>query len=164
MMTTSEATEPRSVSCRPMVKRDRGFFAANWLKSFRRSDAVRGVERQTYFHFHHKILERLLARSIVIVACDQRDPDIIHGFVCFEVVASTCVLHYVYVRGSRRSQGIGSALLSESIRVCRPAPSALVWTHRTKGFDRWIDRYNAREERGLALLYNPYMIEKENHR
>lgn len=161
-MTTNEAHAPRlgsseSVVFRPMVNGDRAFFASSWLKSYRRADAVRGVEQQTYFYFHHRLLERLVARSKVVIACDRADPDRIYGFACFEELNGTCVLHYVYVRKSRQGLGIGSALLDEVLRVC--APSALVWTHQTRGWAAWIRHYCARAGVELARLYNPYMTE-----
>ncbi|MEQ9074108.1 MAG: GNAT family N-acetyltransferase [Sandaracinaceae bacterium] len=141
---------------RPMLKGDTPFFAHSWLKSFQRSDAVRGVSSETYFYFHHRLLERLLQRSRVVMACEKRDPDRLHGFACFEDLSGTCLLHYVYVRGSRRRLGIGAALIDEALRACKPLPGALVWTHRTKGSDRWLGKY-ARERR-LAALYNPYLM------
>lgn len=156
MHAEAHAEPATSIILRPMVKSDRGYFASSWLKSFRSADAVRGVERQTYFYFQHRVLERLVARSRVIMAADRREPDTIHGFVCFEPRVPTLVVHYLFTRKRYRGQGVGRALLDEARRVCDPAPSALVWTHRTRGIDRYAETYARAHE--LAPLYNPYLI------
>lgn len=158
---------PMRVVFRPLVRTDRGFFANNYLKSFQRADAARGISSRTYFYFQHRVLERLFARSKVIIACDEADPDQLYGFAFYEQIDDTCVLHYVYVRGGRRQLGVGSALLNEVTRACEVDPAtpplrALVWTHRTKGFDRWIRRHAGRAGHGLAMLYNPYLIDERN--
>lgn len=154
------AASDTRVRFRPALEADRAFIAAAWLRSFRRADAVRGVSSETYYYFQHRVMERCVAGSQIIIACDERDPDYLYGFACFARRGPTCVLHYVYVRGQRRRIGIGTALLREMLRACRdPAPSALVWTHRTRHVDRWLHSFA--EERRLAPLYNPYLIHEE---
>ena len=148
------------VTFRPMLRTDRGFFSSNWLRSFRRADRVRHVEQQTYFYFHHKILERLVKRGSVIIACNRKEPDTLYGFACFEPLGRTCVLHYIFVKKSRRRLGIGRALLVEALHACDTEPSALVWTHRTRGIDGWLSRTVEATGRELALLYNPYLIDE----
>ena len=87
----------------------------------------------------------------------------LYGFACSERLRGTCLLHYVYVRGDARGQGIGGALIRESLQALEPKATALVWTHRTSGFDQWIRRLAERDHPGLPLLYNPYLVDQENH-
>lgn len=155
----------KDVIFRPLIPDDRKFFAAGWLRSFnRRGTAVKAVHSKTYFHFQQKVIQRLIRRGRVIMAADPRNPrKELFGFACWEQLHTTCVLHYVYVRGSDRGRGIGTALVNESLGACEPAASALVWTHRTGGFDVWIQQFADREAPGLPLLYNPFLIDQENH-
>ena len=156
----AEGVQRTQLMFRPMVQSDRAFFATGWLRSYKGAPRVRGISSKTYWYFHHRLLERLLARSTVVIACQQGDPDILYGFSCFERLEGSCVLHYLYVKGSRRGEGIGSAILDETLRASRD-PAALVWTHQTKGSVKWLDQYCERTGRqGLARLYNPYLTDE----
>lgn len=125
---------------------------------------MKGVHSRTYDYFQAKLIRRLVERGEVVMAVDRADPRRLFGFACFERLRGTCVLHYLYVRGEARGQGIGSALVRESLLAFTPKANALVWTHRTPGFDSWVGRLAAREEPELPLLYNPFLLDTENHR
>lgn len=151
---------------RAPIANDRAFFAAGWLRSYKsRGSTVKGVHAKTYNDFQQRLIQRLVRRGEVIMAVDPAAPErTLFGFACFERLRGTCVLHYVYVRGVCRGNGIGSALVRECLRAFEPeAARALAWTHRTSGFDSWIRQFADRERPNLPLLYNPYLTDPENH-
>lgn len=161
----AEPIQAPEVMFRRLQPEDRGFFASGWLRSFRgHGPAVSGIQSRTYHHYQQRLIQRLIQRGRVDVAADPADPSrVLFGFACWEWVRGTCILHYVYVRGVCRGRGVGTALVNRALDSGEGPPAALVWTHRTTGFDAWARRFADRERSGIPLLYNPYLVDKENH-
>jgi hypothetical protein len=165
-----------SVGFRDMVEGDRSFVMSSWLRGFHQAgdwprrlgtsrcplqtgDDVRtacGCCRFTHRRFfdeHGRVVEQLLARSKVVVACNPERPYQVIGYV----VAEPGVLHWVFVKSPFRwdpaaehHPRIGTALLNElpdSVRSVR-------CSHWTKQAGRW--------PRGL--VYDPFALEDTDAR
>lgn len=144
--------------------RDIEFITNSWLQSFRDGYFVGSVPNRVYFNQHHKILEKLLPRSICIVACNADDPDHIYGWVCAEVVDQHLILHYIYVKDSLRRFGIAKRMIQKLLKDLPVAQNRIVTTHQTqksktliKGWKSW-DLKPAIERYGIEFLYNPYFL------
>lgn len=74
---------------------------------FEHSAFSRGVTKDTYMRIHHMVLERVIARSCVWVACDAEDPTVCYGFV----IAEGDTLHYLFTKRRFRRLGIARRLL-----------------------------------------------------
>lgn len=87
---------------------DAAFVFSYWLRDYYEHSAfARGVNKDTFMRFHHMVVERVIARSVMYVACDAEDPTICYGFVC----AEGDVLHYIFVKRRFRGLGVGGRLL-----------------------------------------------------
>lgn len=158
------------VGFRDMVERDRKFIMSSWLRGFRKAGdwprrlgtprCGKGIgelgcgccrfTHRRFFDEHSLIIEQLLARSKVVVACNP-DPDE-QWQVLGYVVAEAGALHWVFVKAPFRwdptaehHPRLGTALLNElpdDIRGCR-------CSHWTKHMRRW--------PRGL--YYDPFLLE-----
>lgn len=126
---------------RPADAEDEAFLCHSWLKSFRPSATeVPGV---IYHRGQHEVIERLLGRSIVTVACNPEDEAQIFGYLVHEKRGPVVVLHYVYVKAPFRRLGLARALLAHvGAEGCH-------YTHRTPAF--------ARLARALRAHFNPYL-------
>lgn len=108
---------------RHMVDHDRNFVLSSWLRSFATSDEVwrlYGTRVADYFVDYHPVVVQLIARSTVLVAALEEEPDAIVGWAALEGPA----LHYLLVKSSFRRTRHGAALL-------QALPGVEHYTHMT---------------------------------
>lgn len=114
---------------------DLRFVRSAWLQSHSTSDfaklctpppywAENGHGGRAYFDGQRLLIERLIASSVVLVAEGEADLD---GFA---VGWPGAILHYVYVRQTRRARGVARALL-DALDL-RPGRNVR-YTHRSAG-------------------------------
>jgi GNAT superfamily N-acetyltransferase len=109
---------------------DAAFVFAFWLQDhFERSWFAKGISKTDYMRCHHLILERIIARSVVYVACDPEVPAVAYGFACGEGSPEfNPTLHYVYVKRRFRRHGVGASLAA---RLGVAPGRAFAFTHLT---------------------------------
>lgn len=134
------------VHIRTATEKDIGFLFNSWLKSFKASPAVKSIPGAVYFDAHHKVIESIFKRAVVLVACSPQDPNQIFGYCCTEEVEGVQVLHYCYTKEAFRRMGLQALLLEEA----KLGPSYF-YTHYTKLFAEQIRRNN------FKAVYNPYL-------
>lgn len=101
---------------RPGKKEDHGYVRSTWADSYREavlpwlpmSSVRQGMARDMLVK---------LATCTLVVACDVDDPDRIYGWA----LGSPGVLHYVYMRETRRGMGHGARLVEEAVAPLKPA-------------------------------------------
>lgn len=182
-----EEPEVFEVLLRPMVAGDINLVSNSWLKNNRKAWSSRGIRDDIYYGNHHKVLEKLIRRSAVMVACSPADPSIVYGWLCGEFVANHLVLHYVYVKDAykfkfsrnvpkrfrergapveqRHGLGLGTMMLNRMLDGHpggRMACRGIVTTHSTASGDQWLKALydNCRLEH--EFVYNPYFLYKES--
>lgn len=116
---------------RAISPKDEAFVFSSWLKSYRDSPAMAGVPNTIYYKTMHDLIERVLARATVLVACDEADPETVFGYVVYE----KGTIHWIYVKHSFRSFKIGTALESAAL-VNQEAP--INYSCRTRVGERLI--------------------------
>jgi len=151
---------------------DIDFITSSWLNSFRDGYFNATVPNRVYYNQHHKVLERLVPSSTILVACNSERPQQIFGWLCFQVVDNVLILHYVYVKNMFREQGIAARLFNyvmenDSLGL---AQNVVMTTHQTQKSKLFIrgDKdaigprrmsYDARhEDRPIEWVYNPYAL------
>lgn len=133
---------------RNVTNEDVPFIFNSWLKSFRETGFMaNGISNTVYYDGHHKIIQKILQRSEIWVACDERYPDQIFGYAVAERIDGIFVLHYVYVKHNFRKTGIAKVLLS---MFKHDRDQASCCTHLTRLTDRFLMKYN--------MFYNPYIV------
>lgn len=143
------------LSIRNAGKADVPLITSNWLNSYRHAPAVETVPNTLYFRHQHKVLEDILPSAIVLVACDSTDPNHVAGWLCAEFMERVLVIHYVYVKGALRKEGIGK-LLFKTIRELQET----TYGEKPDPFFFFTHRVNV-SKRGMAALggiYNPYLL------
>lgn len=131
-----------TVVVRPATFDDVPFVMDSWLRSFGkgRTWVFRGVDGARFYDNHRKIVEELVARSFVLVACLAEVPDALLGWACAE---KDC-LHYMYVKNKYRRKGVATEML-KSVR------------HFMNGIDRCSHQTGQwkRFTPGQKLLFSP---------
>lgn len=126
---------------------DLPFIFNSWLRSFRNSSFCRYVDNTIYFTEHHKLVEKILKRSTVKIACSPQNPEDVYGYICHENIDGFFVLHYAYTKQSFRNLGIFRALLATTNHN---AEIAGIHSHSTIAC-AWIMPK-------LNLIYHPYLL------
>jgi len=93
---------------------------SSWLRSNASSGLARSLGRKAYYSGHHDLIDRLMHRAEMRVACSVTRHDTIVGWACVE----PAVVHYVFVREEFRCNGVARRLLAE-------LPERVTYTHRT---------------------------------
>lgn len=136
------------IKIRPATDNDVPFILNSWLKSYRDNGPIaQNVPNTIYYAGHHKILQKIIRRSQVLVACDEKDESQIFGYASAERIDGHFVLHFVYIKQQFRKMGIGTSLLN----MFEHDPSTVsIFTHHTRMAERMHMKYN--------MVYHPYVI------
>ena len=135
------------INLRTATAEDVPFIFNSWLKSYRNSHFCKLVVNEIYYNEHHKVIERLIKKSKVIVACNRDDENQLYGYIVADEVEGFFALHYIYVKHSFRNMGIGEALLNSF----EHDPSvASIYSHHTRLCDKLAPKY--------SMVYHPYLL------
>ena len=148
---------------------DINMITSNWLESFRDGYFNATVSNRVYFNQHHKILEALLPRCMVLVACHPENPSIGLGWMACESMDRHLVIHYMYTRRSARQMGVAKALVgfvmdSDELDLVQNRVLTTHQTHKSKAITRGTkqDNYQTYADRHpetpVEFLYNPYSL------
>lgn len=95
-------------------KTDLNFIMNSFLRSIKRESSLgRATLAQIYFPNMQKVLDRILARSSVLIACSEEIEDCILGYLIFEKE----LIHYCYVVPGCQEQGIAKDLVKQGLGV-----------------------------------------------
>lgn len=108
------------------IPRERNLVRSSWLKSHGKSAFARLAGRRAYYSGEHELIDWLLDRTEVRVACSPRDRATIIGWACMEPARN--VVHYVWVQEDFRREGVARALLESEGFAGRDHAE---YTHRT---------------------------------
>ena len=126
------------INLRPATAKDVSFIFNSWLKSYRSSNFARNIANEVFFAEHHKVIEELVKTEQVTVACSTTDENELYGYIVAGYTQEIFTLHYIYVKHSFRSMGVGTMLLNS---FEHNPETASVCTHWTRICDKLSPRY-----------------------
>lgn len=142
---------------RTPVPADKSFVTHSWIKAFRKEFEKADVKigEKTFCEGQAIEIRDIFSRPghILIVACNQFDPDLIYGYLVGEIGPSRVYLHWIYVKGGLRGHGIGSALF-DALRGIAPDYKVIA-THFTPAFNRF--------RKGRNISYQPLKWDLKGH-
>jgi len=89
------------------------FIFNSWLRSYKSSIVNKRINPDSFYFEHHKIIEKILKRGKVVVACEESDHSSILGYAAGEKTEGVFILHYVYVKHPFRKLRIADATVSK---------------------------------------------------
>lgn len=126
---------------RPAKPSDIAFIYATWLNSYHYDSWTRSTQKNVFMNNYKLVIDQLLEKAEVLIACTDIDEDVILGYLVYE----PNILHYCFVKEAFRAFGIATDLVKHSGEV-NP-----IITHRTKMILPMIkDRY----------VFNPFKLYK----
>jgi GNAT superfamily N-acetyltransferase len=140
---------PYPVELRTAQDGDQGFVMTSWLESYHQGSRVaRATRWADYREPMRRIVRRLLRRSVCLVACDPEEPSHLLGFAVGERDRRRLILHYLYVRQTRRRSGLATMLVGELAR--RLGTEGITYTHETHVVRDLV--------RGRDARWNPWIV------
>jgi len=103
-----------NVLIRNAVETDLPFIYATWLKGLYHDKlwpAFRVVHQDTFYPNYHRVIESILSRSTVFVACLEDEPDVVLGYS----VVSGNTLHWIFIKKAWRGNKIAKQLVPVTI-------------------------------------------------
>lgn len=144
---TQKRTTNLPLTIRDAVEGDVPFIFNSWLKSFRTGSFCQFVDNSIYFTEQHKLIEKLLKRCKLKIACDANDPATIYGYIIYEQIEGIWCFHYVYTKHTFRALGVARELARS---VEHDFNTLSVCTHQNRLISRIAHKYN--------VLYHPYIL------
>ena len=135
------------IRLRPIIEDDLPFLYNSWLKSYRLSHFAEKVTNTIYFQDHHKLVERILQNSKVLMACNPSDPSQLYVSVVASSLDHISVVHFLYVKHTFRNMGVGKTLLDAT---GHSPDKASVYTHHTRMAEKLAAKQN--------FVYHPYLL------
>lgn len=127
---------------------DISFIYSSWLKSYKHGSSIgKSVRTSIFFNNYREIVDVLLERSNILVACLPDSPDVILGYIVYESIESMHILHYAFVKESFRYLNICNFLVAEA-----KLPDGTNYTHHTF----FLDKLNSKHLN--QFVFNPFHL------
>lgn len=129
---------------------DKNFIFSKWLKNYKFSSRfAKRIKNDVFYKWHQLILENILSRpsTTVLIAHPDDEPDVNLGFICYEDINDTKIIHYIFVKPEFRNFGLGRTLYNHAMNDSVGG----YFTHWTYPIDQL-------ESKLLGLTYDPYRI------
>lgn len=147
MSNVAAPLEGLPLAFRQAGEQDVSFLFNSWMTSFRQAPSLQRVAQPFYFNGQHKLIERILAQSQVLLVVDKDTPHNIYSYIVYEKVEGVLVLHYAYTKQTFRKLGLFKKLLAEAGHTREVAG---LYTHESK-----ISKYVGDH---VNMYYNPYLL------
>jgi hypothetical protein len=137
------------VHIRPMCIDDAPFIIDSWCSSYSRSPEVSRIDEQVFKIEQRNLINRLIPRCKVLVACDPDRHTFIRGWLVFEAArepGGLAIVHYALTKPECQKHGVANALLSN---VRTTSPDGMVWATHATHASRWFGK--------TYMIYNPYL-------
>lgn len=140
---------------RPLKSTDKNFVTKTWVEQLRWRQYPFCEMSQDAISKLSVRIRSLVDVAKLIIACDEKDDDVIYGFICYEdgpyLGNDTPTLHFVWTRNKLRRNGVANILLSQAFGKDH---GPLHYTHITKA----LNNGNLKKKWRLKN-YDPYLIE-----
>lgn len=144
------AQAPQDLVIRPLREDERLYVLVSWRDSYHDHHSDHICPRDKIKRcWGCGVIDRLLDKSEVLVACHRDSPDVVLGYVVFQSAPDgALVIHYCHVKRAFQRLGIATALID----AATSAPHSHVeYTHETH-FMRFIFRTDWRPAKWRLLL------------
>ncbi len=131
------------VMLRPYAADDKNFILSTWLKGLYYGSVYHAqIDKTAFFKNYHDIIEKLLEKSVVMVACLRIDEGAIVAYSVLGGTIEAPVLHWIHCKKPWRGIGVAKSLI--------PANTQTV-THITKVGSSILKKHP-------AVKFNPFAI------
>lgn len=135
------------IRIRAMIPSDFNYIINSWLKNYKYSGLmVSRMRDKEYYPAYGPIIERLMKRCDVYVACLREDEDVVIGYLAIERKSECDIIHYILIKELWQKMGVGRYLL----QAADPKPNCCFITHWTNPVQSLINKF--------SVIYNPFLV------
>lgn len=153
-----DRSTPQEMVVRPIGrKEDLRFVLGTWMDNYKKGALVKKIRDEVYADGWHAVLEQVVPRARILIACHPEAPDVCFGWICGEVIQGgpdprpTLMVHYCYVKhrfkakrdkhegGYAGGHGVGRMLL-KTLTEGEKELAAVVYTAHTSQGAGWMER------------------------
>lgn len=131
---------------REPFKDDISFIYATWLNSLYTDSWMRSIRKSVYFDNYKKVLDRILLRAKITIACKPDDPTVIFGYL----ISEPGIVHYSFVKDAFRKLGVAKSLYKHVF----PNGEKPEITHKTRCLDYILTTHENEYMFNPILLFN----------
>lgn len=132
----------KQYTIRPYQESDKAFIMATMLRGLYYGNSwFSMIPKDIFMNNYKKVIEALITRNLVTIACLPDEPDVILGYSL--VNGDFSKLHWVYVKQDFRKMGIGKSLVPETVKVV---------THMSE------QGKLIKDSKHLTWIFNPFAI------
>lgn len=150
--------------------KDIDYITNSWLNAYKRSPGMDmpGLTDQDYFHFTHKNLNQIIARSSEAGSCymchTPEDLFTYRGYLVAEAFEDYHpIIHWCQVKKEHKRQGVATALIRQFIAdFDLQDETAIIYTHGSTDMKRKYAIRQQFKDAGIRLLYVPWMQSELN--
>lgn len=133
---------------RPAESDEINFIYATWLNNYKHYSSLGKSCRTSVFFFEYaNVLDAILDRSFVLIACFPDTPTVILSYLVYE----PHTIHYVFTKEVYRKNGIAMSLFLKAFSTLGQS-GPIDFTHRTLMSEPIIEKYN------IYLQFNPFKL------
>jgi len=135
---------------------DVSYITSTWMNSYRSNNNFpKEMKHRIYSAEHNRIINRLLSKVNVLVACDPEDENHIFGYLVYNNLESADldVFHYIYIKSPLQKNRVATDLIEEA-KTSKKA----VYTHKNQKAQWIADKLLKNYE---EVNFNPYLFFKE---
>lgn len=141
-------TNKAAYHIRTPIPADKNFITHSWVKNFYAAFAKlnAGIGKKNFNENQYMLIRDILEKesAIILIACDQFNPDIIFGYLVAELAPQRVYVHWVYIKDKLRSYGLAKALFA-TLKEHLPEEKFIV-THLTSYATRFVNKNKLRYE------------------
>jgi len=138
---------PQDFDIRKPRPDDLNFIHATFLKSVHKESKLgKSVTTTKFFLEFAKVIDYILDRSEIIIACDQEDPNVIFSYLIYE----PGIVHYIFTKLAFRRLYIARDLILHAF----PEAQSFQYSIKTLSSERATKNYP-------NLTYNPFLLMKQ---
>lgn len=129
---------------RPPEASDLNFIQATFIKSMKSESSLgRSCSPRVFFAEFTRVIDHILAKSEILIACVKEDPGIILGYLIYE----QNVIHYAFTKAAFRRLDIARDL----IRHAFPDQKSVLFSQNTNSSKKICEKYP-------ELIFNPFLL------
>ena len=105
------------ITTRPYnAEADKNFVYATWLRGLYYGDSwFSQIPKQIFMTQYQLVIDRILSRATVSVACLKDDPEIILGYSVHHPIENGNAVDWVFVKSSWRHIGVAKSLIPSNV-------------------------------------------------
>ena len=136
------------IAIRNATNDDYPYILKTWSVEFHKQYPTTHISNAIYFPHQANIINNIIKKCQVSIVCIDDEPNIICGFITYELFNKNLIIHYAQTKGIFRRMGIFTSML-KSIDI---KYDNIIYTHDFKLLKEFKDKYN--------LIYDPTLLEK----